>query len=102
MIEILQLTRKFGDKIAVDNISMKVNDGEIFGLLGPNGAGKTTTLRILAGLISPTSGGAVVDGFSVNNKESLNEIRKRLGLLPEVPGLYETLSAYRNIDFYGE
>jgi len=102
MIEVLQLTRRFGDKIAIDNLTMKINDGEIFGLLGPNGAGKTTTLRILAALISPTSGGAVIDGFSVNNKDNLNEIRKRLGLLPEVPGLYETLSAYRNIEFYGE
>lgn len=93
------LTRKFGDLTAVDDLSLNVREGEVFGLLGPNGAGKTTTVRMLCCLIKPTSGRAYVSGHEVG-RESL-EIRRVSGLLPENPGLYGELTAYRNLDFYG-
>ena len=65
LIEIKNLTKKFDDFTAVDNVSLEINEGEIFGLLGPNGAGKTTTLSILATLLPPTSGNAVINGYDV-------------------------------------
>jgi ABC-2 type transport system ATP-binding protein len=79
-----------------------VEDGEIFGLLGPNGAGKTTTIRMLACLISRTSGDARIDNFSISSKEDSMKIRRIIGLVAENVGLYEELSAYKNIDFYGK
>jgi ABC-2 type transport system ATP-binding protein len=79
-----------------------VKDGEIFGLLGPNGAGKTTTIRMLACLISRTSGDARIDNLSISSKEDSMKIRRIIGLVAENVGLYEELSAYGNIDFYGK
>src|SRR3989442_11794800 len=101
LIEIENLTRKFGDLIAVDGVSLRVGDGEVFGFLGPNGAGKTTTVRILCCLIGKTSGKATVGGFEVGKDADAMEIRKLVGLLPENVGLYNELSAYENRDFYG-
>lgn len=92
------LTRYFGNLVAVDSLSLKVPEGEVFGLLGPNGAGKTTTVRMLCCLLTPTSGQAYISGFQVG-RDSL-KIRKIIGLLPENPGLYDELSAYENLDFY--
>ena len=100
MIEIQDLTRKFGELTAVDNLTLDVKEGEIFGLLGPNGAGKTTTVRMLCCLIRPTSGKAFVGGYEVG-KDAL-KIREIVGLLPEAPGLYGELSAYRNLEFYAK
>ncbi len=102
MIDVLHLSRRYGGTLAVDDLTMSVQGGEIFGLLGPNGAGKTTTLRVLATLIAPSSGNATIEGLSVTDKSALTDIRKIIGLLPEVPGLYESLSAFRNLDFYAE
>ena len=79
-----------------------MEDGEIFSLLGPNGAGKTTTIRMLACLISRTSGDARIDNFSISSKEDSMKIRRIIGLVAENVGLYEELSAYKNIDFYGK
>ncbi|HEY3420000.1 MAG TPA: ABC transporter ATP-binding protein [Methanomassiliicoccales archaeon] len=88
--------------MAVEGLTITINDGEVFGFLGPNGAGKTTTIRMLCCLIEPTSGQAFVDGLDINDKESRIKIRQNIGLLPENPGLYESLSAYQNLDFYAK
>jgi len=96
------LTKTFGGFIAVDGLTFQVKDGEIFGLLGPNGAGKTTTIRMLACLISRTSGDARIDNLSISSKEDSMKIRRIIGLVAENVGLYEELSAYGNIDFYGK
>jgi len=100
MIETVDLTKKFGDKTAVDGLTLHVNDGEVFGFLGPNGAGKTTTVRMLTCLISKTSGEARIGDYQVGNKNDQVKIRKMVGLLPENAGLYDDLSAYENLDFY--
>ena len=101
MIETENLTRKFGDLIAVENVTLKVNQGEIFGFLGPNGAGKTTTVRMLCCLISKTSGYAKVGGYEIGQPENALNIRKIIGLVPDNVGLYESLTAYENLDYYG-
>ena len=101
MIETENLTRKFGDLTAVDNVTFKVNQGEIFGFLGPNGAGKTTTVRMLCCLISKTSGKAKIGDFEIGNPEDALKIRKIIGLVPDNVGLYDSLTAYENLDYYG-
>jgi ABC-2 type transport system ATP-binding protein len=85
---------------AVDHLSFEVEPGEIYGLLGPNGAGKTTAMRLLSALLQPTSGTAVVAGFSV--LEQPREVRARIGLLTEVPGLYLRLTPAEYLDFFAE
>ena len=102
MIETENLTRKFGELTAVDNLTLKVGGGEVFGFLGPNAAGKTTTVRMLCGLIAKTSGDARIGDFSVDDPEDCLKIRKMVGLLPGDVGLYDSLSAYKNLDFYGK
>jgi ABC-2 type transport system ATP-binding protein len=100
MINTVDLTKKFGDKTAVDGLTIHVNEGEVFGFLGPNGAGKTTTVRMLCRLISKTSGEARIGDYDVGKKEDQVRIRKMIGLLPENAGLYDSLSAWENLDFY--
>jgi len=95
------LTRRFGATVAVDDVSLEIADGEIFGLLGPNGAGKTTTLRMLAGLIGVSAGRAVVAGLDVTDPSQAREVRRLVGVLPEEAGLYGDLSAVRTLDFFG-
>lgn len=102
MIDTENLTKKFGTLIAVDNLTLHVSDGEVFGFLGPNGAGKTTTIRMLCCLISKTSGSARIGGYEIGNKEDSLKIRKIIGLVPDNVGLSEHLSAYDNLDFYGK
>jgi len=94
------LTRKFNSFTAVQNLTLKIEEGEVFGLLGPNGAGKTTTLRMLAALISPTEGSATVAGFDIRKEPS--KVRQSVGILTENPSLYERLSAFENMDFFAE
>jgi ABC-2 type transport system ATP-binding protein len=101
VIEIENLTRKFGDVTAVDGLTLTIAEGEVFGLLGPNGAGKTTTIRMLAGLIGKTSGEAWVAGCRVGDPAAARKLRSRIGLMPEEAGLYLDLSAARTLDFYG-
>ena len=101
MIETENLTRKFGDITAVDDLTLRVDDGEVFGFLGPNGAGKTTTIRMLACLISKTSGTARIGDYDIGNSTDQQEIRRIIGLVPDNVGLYEELTAYKNLDFYG-
>jgi ABC-2 type transport system ATP-binding protein len=102
MIDTENLSRKFGNLTAVDDLTLHVNEGEVFGFLGPNGAGKTTTVRMLCCLISKTSGKAQIGEFSTDTEEDCLKIRKMVGLLPENVGLYDSLSAYTNLDFYGK
>ena len=94
-----KLTKTFGEITAVNQLSLSILRGEVFGLLGPNGAGKTTTVRMLAALLVPTSGRASVSGFQVGEDDQ--EIRRKIGLLPEAPGLYDSLSAEQNLAFFG-
>ncbi len=99
IIEATKLQRLFGTHKAVDDLTFHVKQGEVFGLLGPNGAGKTTTVRLLNGILPPSSGTARVFGFDpVLQGES---IRRRTGVLTETPSLYERLSARENLEFFG-
>ncbi len=93
------LGRNFGSIRALDDLSIEVPTGSVFGFLGPNGAGKTTTIRLLLGLLEPTQGRAQVDGF--DTVRQADEIRTRSGALLEHNGLYERLSAENNLEFYG-
>ena len=102
MIDAENLTKNFGTITAVDNLSLHVNDGEVFGFLGPNGAGKTTTVRMLCCLISKTSGTARIAGFDVGSEADALKIRKLIGFVPDNVGLYEDLTAYENLDYYGK
>ncbi|MDE3077021.1 MAG: ATP-binding cassette domain-containing protein, partial [Chloroflexota bacterium] len=90
MIEVQNLHKSYADKAAVQDVSFRVNKGEILGFLGPNGAGKTTTMRILTGYLPATSGKAIVAGYDVF-QQSL-EVRKRIGYLPENVPLYHEMS----------
>jgi ABC-2 type transport system ATP-binding protein len=98
-IRIQHLTRDFGTLRAVDALSLEVPSGTVFGFLGPNGSGKTTTIRLLLGLLDPTTGRAEVLGF--DTRTAAGEIRERTGALLEHAGLYERLSAEANLDFFG-
>lgn len=102
MIETENLTKKFGGLVAVDGVTFKVNDGEVFGFLGPNGAGKTTTVRMLCCLISKTSGDVRISGLEVGKGSDELRIRRLIGLVPDNVGLYEELTAFDNLDFYGK
>jgi ABC-2 type transport system ATP-binding protein len=102
MIICEHLTKTFASVTAIQDFSITIPDGCIFGLLGPNGAGKTTTMRMLSCLIQPTSGNATIDSYEIRKKDDAQKIRGMIGLLPEVPGLYETLGAYKNLDYYGQ
>jgi ABC-2 type transport system ATP-binding protein len=100
MIEVQNLTKKYGSATAVDNISFTARPGQVTGFLGPNGAGKTTTMRILTGFLPPTSGKAKVAGFDVF--EQSMEVRKRVGYLPENVPLYRDMSAIGYLKYIGE
>lgn len=93
------LTRRFGDRMAVEDVSFELGAGEIFALLGPNGAGKTTTLRMLAGLIAPTSGSVQIDGDRMTPKAA-SRLRARIGFLTEAPGLWDNLTVRENLCVY--
>lgn len=102
VIETSSLGRRFGDLAAVDDVTISVGKGEVYGFLGPNGAGKTTTVRMLTCLISPTSGSATVCGLDVRDKQSATTIRKKVGILTESPGFYETLTVCQNLRFFAD
>jgi ABC-2 type transport system ATP-binding protein len=93
------LTRKFGSFVAVDRISFEVARGEIFGFLGANGAGKSTTIRMMCGLLKPTSGTATVDGVDVSTNPE--EVKRRIGYMSQKFSLYESLTVEQNIRFFG-
>jgi ABC-2 type transport system ATP-binding protein len=98
MIRADRLTRTFGKRVAVDALTFEAQPGEILGLLGPNGAGKTTTLRMLAGIIAPTSGTASVAG--IDPGQHPERVHEHIGFLTESPGFYERLSAARNLAYF--
>ena len=98
MINTERLTKRFGGVTAVEDLTLEIPQGEVFGFLGPNGAGKTTTVRMLASLIKPSSGTARVNGFKVGSEDKA--IRGSVGILTETPGMYDTLSAERNLQIY--
>jgi len=98
MIKTEKLTKKFGAITAVESLDLEIREGEVFGFLGPNGAGKTTTVRMLTSLIGPSSGTAMVNGFQVGKQDQ--NIRRSVGILTETPGMYDNLSAQRNLEIY--
>jgi ABC-2 type transport system ATP-binding protein len=98
-VEITHLTKRFGNALALDDISLSVPAGSVFGFLGPNGAGKTTTLRILTGLATPTSGTATVLGQDVRHPD--HDVRRDTGFLPDVPGFYPWMTARDFLRFAG-
>ncbi len=98
-VETRDLTRAFGDFIAVDHVSLEVDHGEIFGFLGPNGAGKTTMIRMLCGLLKPTSGSGMVNGFDIANQAE--EIKRTIGYMSQRFSLYGDLTGEQNLKFYG-
>ncbi len=97
MIEIISLSKQYGKKKALDNISFSVKKGEILGFLGPNGAGKSTTMNIITGYLSSTSGTVTVDGYDILDKP--NEVKRRIGYLPEQPPLYMDMTVEEYLDF---
>jgi ABC-2 type transport system ATP-binding protein len=98
-VQVDHLTRRFGDFIAVDDISFQVPKGQIFGFLGPNGAGKSTTIRMLCGLLIPSAGNGTVAGFDV--KTQAEQIKRHIGYMSQKFSLYEDLTVEENIEFYG-
>jgi len=101
MIHAEKLSKRFGHLTAVDQVSLDVNEGEVFGFLGPNGAGKTTMVRMLASLISKSEGTAEVAGCEIGKASDELKLRARIGILPENVGLYESTSAFENLEYFG-
>jgi ABC-2 type transport system ATP-binding protein len=99
VISVTRLTRRFETRTAVDDVSFDVGRGEMVALLGPNGAGKTTTLRMLAGLIGPTSGSVAIDGVTLDSRTA-GSLRHRIGFLTESPGLWDRLTVRENLSVY--
>ncbi len=99
MIHLEGVTKKFGSFTAVKDLNLKVEAGELFGFLGPNGAGKTTTIKMITGLLQPTSGRLEVAGFDLS--EHPEEAKRRLGFIPDRPFLYEKLTANEFLAFIG-
>src|SRR5947208_1290883 len=98
-ITVQRLTRRFGEFVAVDDVSFDVKQGEIFGFLGANGAGKSTTIRMLCGLLRPTSGTAIVGGIDV--AKDPEGVKLRIGYMSQRFSLYEALTVDQNIRFFG-
>jgi ABC-2 type transport system ATP-binding protein len=98
-IVVERLTKRFGERTALGDVSFSVGWGEVFGFLGPNGAGKTTTVRTLGTLIAPTSGSAVVAGLALTPENAV-AIRSRIAIMPEAPGLYPRLTVTENLEFF--
>ena len=100
IIEVKNLTKRYNGSKAVDNISFKINQGEIFGFLGPNGAGKTTTIKSILGLVNINAGEIKINGFDI--KKHAKEAKKFVGYLPEKVAFYNNLTALQNLNFYAE
>jgi ABC-2 type transport system ATP-binding protein len=98
MIETRKLCKNFGDLVAVDNLDLHIEAGDIFGFIGPNGAGKTTTMRILVTLLEPTSGAAFIDGLNVAKQGK--DVRRRVGYMPDFMGVYDDLKVFEYLEFF--
>ncbi len=98
MIEVINFTKRYGDFVAVDNLSFAIGKGEIFGFIGPNGAGKSTTIRFLATLLRPTSGEGRVAGFSVTAEPM--SVRRNIGFMPDDFGVYDGMKVWEFLDFF--
>ncbi len=99
IIEVKNLTKKFGDFAAVNNVSFTVEPGEIFAFLGPNGAGKTTTIKMLTTLLEPSQGDVHINGFNLKNQR--DDVRRSFGIVFQDPSLDDDLTAYENMEFHG-
>ena len=99
-LEAKNLVKTYGDNVAVNEVSLAIQEGEIMGLLGPNGAGKTTFISMITGLLEPTNGTVTVDGLDLET--DTNAVKAKLGLVPQELALYPTLSARDNLSFFGE
>ena len=99
MISATGLHKRFGDVVAVEDVTFTAEDGKITGLLGPNGAGKTSSMRMLYGLVAPNKGTATIDGHDV--REDPQSVRRAIGVLPDAPGIYPRLTARENIRYFG-
>src|SRR5512136_481891 len=100
LIDTQNLVKKYGDKLAVNNVSFSVHGGEVFGFLGPNGAGKTTTIKVIVGLLQPTSGTVKVDGFDIQAQPL--QAKAASGYVPDTPNLYAKLSGHELLRFVGD
>ena len=100
-LSVAHLSKRFGDRVAVDDVSFEVGRAEVFGFLGPNGAGKTTTVRTLGTLIAPSAGSAMVAGLPLTPENGV-EIRRRISIMPEAPGLYLRLSVRENLECFAD
>ena len=98
-VTVRELTRRFGDFVAVDHVTFDVTEGEIFGFLGPNGAGKTTTIKMLTGLLAPTSGDGWVAGLDIRTQSE--GIKQQIGYMSQLSSLYADLTVEENIAFFG-
>jgi len=98
MIEIKDLTKTYGNLVAVSHLDLHIETGDIFGFIGPNGAGKTTTMRILVTLLEPTGGTALIDGLDVRKKGK--EVRRRVGYMPDFMGVYDDLRVFEYLEFF--
>lgn len=99
MVEIEELTKRYGRFLALDHVNFHINKGDIFGFVGPNGAGKTTTMRIMCGLIKATSGNVVIDGVNVLKRPA--EVKRLIGYVPDFFGVYDNLKVMEYMAFYG-
>src|SRR5215813_11126752 len=97
-VEAHELTKQFGDRVAVHALSLEVQTGEVFGFLGPNGSGKTTTIRMLCGIITPSAGTGRVLGFDIATESEA--IKARIGYMSQRFALYEDLTVHENLNFY--
>lgn len=100
MITVSHLTKRYGDVLAVDDLSFEIDEGHVYGFLGPNGAGKSTTMNIMTGCLSATAGSVEIDGCDIF--EQPNEAKRRIGYLPEQPPLYLSESPIEYLQFVGE
>ena len=99
MVEIEELTKRYGRFLALDHVNFHINKGDIFGFVGPNGAGKTTTMRIMCGLIKAASGNVVIDGVNVLKRPA--EVKRLIGYVPDFFGVYDNLKVMEYMEFYG-
>lgn len=100
LVSFREVVKKYDTTLTVNHLTFNIGEGEIFGLLGPNGAGKSTAIHMLSGLLDPSSGDILVDGFSIR-KQPL-EVKKRIGLVPQELAIYESLTARENVTFFAK